>query len=87
MSERFAHVSDRRPGTVGDHVRDLRGMVTAVALVDVGDHLFAPSGLDVDIYVGGTVTFGGQEALEKKPERDSVSARDAESEADGRIRG
>ena len=87
VAERLSHVADRRPGPVGDHVRDLGGVVAAVALVDVGDDLFAPSGLDVDVYVRRPVTFGGQEALEEKSERDGVRAGDAEGEADSGVGG
>ena len=55
---RLRHLAQRRAGPVGDDVRDLRGAVASVALVDVLDHLFAALVLDVEVDVGRTVAFG-----------------------------
>ena len=46
---------------VGDDVGDLRGVVAAVALVDVLDDLLAQVGFDVDVDVGRPVARRGQE--------------------------
>ncbi len=54
-AQRPAGVADRRPGPVGDDVGDLRGVMAAVAAVDVLDDLLAPPALDVQVDVGGPV--------------------------------
>ena len=87
VAERLGHVADRGAGPVGDHVRDLRGVVTAVALVDVLDHLLAPVALDVDVDVGWPVPFGRQEPFEQQAERHGVGLGDAERVADRRVGG
>ncbi len=84
--ERPGHVAHRRAGPVGDHVGDLGGVVAAVALVDVLDHLFPTIGLDVEIDVGRTVTLGRQEPFEQQPERDGIGLGDPEGEADRTVR-
>jgi len=58
VAERPGHVAHRGPGSVGDHVGDLGGVVASVAVVDVLDDLFPPAALDVDVDVGRTVPLG-----------------------------
>ncbi len=57
-AERLGHVAHRGASPVGDDVRDLRGVVAAVALVDVLDHLFSSATFDVDVDVGWAVALG-----------------------------
>ena len=85
-AERLGHVAHRRARPVRDHVRDLGGVVAAVALVDVLDHLLSPVALDVDVDVGRAVAFGRQEPLEQQPERHRIGRRDADRVTDRRVR-
>ena len=85
-SERLGHVADRRTRTVGDDVGDLCGVVAAVPLVHVLDHLLSPIALDVDVDVGRAVALGRQEALEQQAERHRIGGGDAERVADRRVR-
>ena len=62
-------------------------MAPVVALVDVLDHLFAPTGLDVDVDVRGAVTRRGQESLEEQVQLHRVGVRDTQRETDRRVRG
>ena len=86
-SEGLAHVAHRRLGAVGDDVGDLRGVVAAVALVDVLDRLFAATVLDVEVDVGRPVALGREEAFEQEAERHRVGVGDAEGIADRAVGG
>ena len=87
VPEGLAHVADGRAGAVGDDVGHLGRAVTAVALVDVVDDLFAPARLDVDVDVGRPVALGGEEPLEQQAEGHGVGTGDAQGEADGGVGG
>jgi len=85
ISECARHVAHRRAGAIGDHVGDLRGALTAVALVDVLNDFFATITLDVEVDVGWAVAFGRQEPLEEQPERHRIGLGDAERVAHGTV--
>ncbi len=80
------HLPQRGPGTVGDHVRHLRGPVAAVALVDVLDHLLPALVLDVEVDVGRSVALGREEAFEQQAERNRVGLGDPERVTDRAVR-
>ena len=70
---------------VGDHVADHRGVLAAVALVDVGDHLVAAVGGEVDVDVGHGVGAVAQEALEEQVVRQRIDRRDAQQVGHQRV--
>src|SRR5690554_2680054 len=72
---------------VGDDGRGKPGPLAAVAGVDVLDHLLAPLVLEIDVDVGWLLALGRDEALEEDVDLGRVHRRDAEAEADGRVRG
>ena len=80
------HLAQRGARPVRDHVRDLRGALAAVLVVDVLDHLLAPLVLDVEVDVGRAVALEREEALEQQAERDRVGLGDAERVADRAVR-
>ena len=87
VAQGFGHVPDGGAGAVGDDVRDLGGVTAAVLGVDVLDGFFAAVGLDVDVDVGRTVAFGGEEPFEQQAPFDGVGVGDAEGVADRGVRG
>ena len=80
-------VAHRRLRPVGDDVRDLRGVLAAVHLVDVLDDLFATVGLDVDVDVRRLAALGREEPLEHQLVEDGVDGGDAQRVADRGVRG
>ena len=80
------HLAQRRARPVGDDVRDLRGAVAPVLLVDVLDHLLAALVLDVEVDVGRAVALGREEPLEQQAERDRVGLGDTERVTDRAVR-
>src|SRR5690606_13880366 len=86
VPERSGHVPDRRAGPVRDHVGDLGGVVPAVPPVDVLDDLFPAFGFDVEVDVGWTVAFGGEEPFEQQLVADRVDVGDAQGVADRGVR-
>ena len=87
VAEGARHVAQRRARPVRDDRGHLGRVAPVVALVDVLDHLFAPTGLDVDVDVRGAVARRGQEALEEQVQLHRVGVRDAQRETDRRVRG
>ena len=80
------HLAQRGARPVGDHVRDLRGAVAPVLVVDVLDHLLAALVLDVEVDVGRAVALEREEALEQQAERDRVGLGDPERVTDRTVR-
>src|SRR5262249_43244205 len=58
------------------------GMVAAVFLVDVLDHLLAPLMLEIDVDVGRLLALGADEALEEKIDLLGIDGGDLEAVAD-----
>ena len=85
VPECFGHVAHRGARPIGDHVRDLRGVVAPVPLVHVLDHLLPSATFYVDIDVRRAVALGRQEPLEQQPERHRVGGRDPDGVADRRV--
>jgi hypothetical protein len=83
---RLRHLAQRRARPVRDDVRDLRGAVAPVPLVDVLDHLLAALVLDVEVDVGRAVAFGRQEPFEQQAELHRVGLGDAERVTDRAVR-
>ena len=77
-AQRIAHLAHRRAGAVGDDVADHAGVLRAVAVVDVLDHLLAARRceVDVDVGIGGATLV--DEAFEEQLVADGVHAGDAE---------
>src|ERR1700722_15502465 len=86
VPERPTDIAHRRARTVGDDVRHLGCVLASVAFIDVGDHLVAAAGLDVDVDVGWTFAGRRQEALEEEAECDRVGIRHTERVTDRRVR-
>ena len=63
----------------------LRGVVAAVAAVDVLDDFLAPVGLDVEVDVGRAITLRREEPLEEQTERHRIGLGDAERVTDGAV--
>ncbi|CAG7402834.1 hypothetical protein PICSAR7_04402 [Mycobacterium avium subsp. paratuberculosis] len=82
IAQRAGHVAHRDLSPVGDDVGDLGGVVAAVAVVDVLDHLFALVGFDVHVDVGRAVAGRRQEALEQQLVGHRVHRGDAQGVAD-----
>jgi len=81
-SRTLGDVTHGRAGPIGDDVGDLRGVVTAVGVVDVLDDLLAPVGLDVDVDVRGSVALRRQKPFEQQPPPHRVDVGDPERVAD-----
>ena len=67
---------------------DLRrdaGAVTAVLVVDVLQHLFAPFMLEIDVDVGRLVTFGADEPLEEHVDSIGVNGGDSQTKTHGGV--
>ena len=84
-AERASHVAHRAATAVGDDVGDLRGVVAAVAVVDVLDRLLAQVRFDVDVDVGRPVALGRQEPFEQQLVGHRVDGGDAQCVADRRV--
>ena len=82
VTQRAGDVADGRAAAVGDHVGHLRGVVAAVAGVDVLDRFFSPAGFDVHVDVGRAVAFRGQESFEQQVGSHRVDVGDAQGVAD-----
>ena len=80
---RYMHEEAIDPAIMGYSVG---GVVAAVALVDVLDHLLPAIGLDVEIDVGRTVALGREEPLEQQPEVDRIGLGDPEGVAHRAVR-
>jgi len=85
VPERPRGVAHRGTRPVGDHVGDLRRVLTVEAFVDVLDDLLTAPRLDVDVDVRWPVPLRCQEALEEQPVRDGVHRGDPERVADRRV--
>ena len=83
--QRAGHVAHRAAAAVGDDVGDLRGVVAAVAFVDVLNRLLPQVRFDVDVDVGRPVARRGQEPLEQQLVGDRVDVGDAQRVADRRV--
>ncbi|OIQ77028.1 hypothetical protein GALL_412830 [mine drainage metagenome] len=86
VPERPRGVPHRGARPVGDHVGNLRRVLTVEAFVDVLDDLLAAPRLDVDVDVRRPVPLRCQEALEEQAVRDGVHRGDPERVADRRVR-
>ena len=86
VAKRAAGIAGRASAAVGNHVRHLRGIVAAVAGVHVLDRLLAPPRFDVEVDVGWSVAFRGEETLEEQAGRHSVHRRDPQRKADRGVR-
>ena len=62
--EDLADLADGGTAAIGDHGSGDAGMGTAVTLVDVLNHLFAPLVLEIDVDIGRLAAVGRDEALE-----------------------
>src|SRR5699024_2491012 len=60
-------------------------MQPAVPTVDILDDLFATVRLDVEVDIGVTVTFRGEEPLEQQFPTHRIDVRDTERETDRRV--
>ena len=76
--ERFADVANRRARAVGDHFGGHRGVLAAVAAVDVLDHLLAVLVREVDVDVGDLAALLAQKPLEQQLAFDRVDRGDAQ---------
>ena len=85
--ERFADVANRRARAVGDHLGRHRGVMAAVAIVDVLEHFLAILMREIDVDVGNLVALFAQEALEEQVAGDRIDRGDAERVADRRVGG
>ena len=83
--QRPRRVAHRTAAAVGDHIGHLRGVVAAVAGVDVLDDLLAQVRLDVDVDIGRSVTGRREEPLEKQSVGHRVDGGDPERVADRRV--
>ena len=82
VPERAGHVAHRVLRAVLDDVRDLRGVLPPVALVDPLDDLLAPPRVEVDVDVRLLGAGRGEEALEGQAVEDRIHRGDAEQVAD-----
>ena len=65
-AEGLADFADGGAAAIGDDGGGDAGMVAAVVLVDVLDHLLAPLVLEIDVDVGRLAAIRGDEALEQQ---------------------
>src|SRR5450755_5008148 len=80
ITECLGHVTHGRLRPVADDVGYLGGIRAPVTLIDVLDDFFTTATFDVEIDVGGTVTFGCQESFEQQLEQDRICLGDADRE-------
>ena len=85
--EGLAHVADRRPGPVADHVGHHRGALAAILAVHELDRLLAAPVADVEVDVGRLGALPGQEALEQQVHVHRVDGGDAQAVAHRRVGG
>ena len=83
QSQGFAHVADGGARPVRDDFRDNPGVVPAVLVIDVLEHLLAALVLEVDIDVRRLVAFGADETLEEQINPAGVDTRDAQTITNG----
>ena len=83
--ERLADLADRAAAAIADDRRGEVGVVAAVFLVDVLDHLLAPLVLEIDVDVGRLLALLGDEALEQEVDLLGIDLGDLEAIADDRI--
>ena len=84
--ERLADFADRAAAAIADDGGGEVGVVAAVFLVDVLDHLLAPLVLEIDVDVGRLLALLRDEALEQKVDVLRIHLGDLEAIADHRIR-
>ena len=83
--QRPRRVAHRTAAAVGDHIGHLRGVVAAVAGVDVLDDLLAQVRLDVDVDIGRSVTGRREEPLEEQSVGHRIDGGNPECIADRRV--
>ena len=81
----MSRTADASP--IGDDVGDLCGVMAAVSLVHVLDHLLPTVTFYVDVDVGRAVAFGRQEPFEQQAERHRIGGGDPERVTDRRVGG
>jgi hypothetical protein len=81
----LTNVTDGGSRSIGDHLRDDAGVVSAVFVVDVLENLLAALVLEVDVDVGRFIAFGTDEALKKQFRPVRIDTGDAEDVADSRV--
>jgi hypothetical protein len=86
-AERLAHVADRGAGAVADDLAHHAGVVAAVLLVDVLEHLLPALVLEVDVDVRRLAALDGDEPLEQEPHPHRVDGGDPEAVAEDGVRG
>ena len=84
--ENLADLADGGAAAIGDDGAGDAGMVAAVMLVDVLDHLLAPLVLEIDVDVGRLVAIRRDEALEQEAALARIDIGDAQAVADRRVR-
>src|SRR5205814_3055823 len=86
-SKRLADFANRAAAAITDDRGGEIGVITAVALVDVLNHLLAPFVFEIDIDVGRFLALFGDEALEQQIDLRGVYLGDAEAITDDGIGG
>ena len=81
-ARRIAH---RAAAAIGDLLAHHGGMLAAVLVVDILQHVLALAVREVDVDVGGLGAVFAEEALEQQAELDGVDGRDPECIADGGV--
>ena len=71
-TKRFRHISQHRPGPIGDDIGHHRRPLPPVLAIAILDYLFTAVGLEVDIDIRGLAPLLGEESLEGKMEPDRI---------------
>ncbi|CAB4789536.1 unannotated protein [freshwater metagenome] len=81
------HVTLGRAWSIGNDIGHLRGVVTAVAAIDVLNHFFSSTRLDINVNIWRPVSGCREEAFEKEVEPHRVGVGNAECKTGGRVSG
>ena len=84
-SQRFRGIANGRFPAVGDHIRDLSGVVATVFVVDELDRFLTTIGLDIDVDIRRSITLRREKSLEQQLVAHRVDIGDADGVADCRI--
>ena len=85
QAQRLADLAHRRAAAIGDHGGGDAGAVTAVAAIDILDHLLAALVLEIDVDVRRFFPLRRDEALEQEVDLGRIDIGDAEAIADGGV--